>query len=154
MPVPAGFAQHVSGYWFRLSDQAGPFLFDGTTMQIAGNFNSVGQSILSLGIGDNAALNARRTHGIYLENNITTAATTTIKSGAGLLGKIVVNKAIALGVITIYDSLSGSGTKLGTITYGAALLSDPPLTGHYEGQFAIGLTIVTSLAMDITVCYV
>ena len=30
MPIPVGFAQHTSGYWFKLSDQSGPYTFDGT----------------------------------------------------------------------------------------------------------------------------
>lgn len=32
MAVPAGFTQHISGYWMKTSDQSGPYAFDGTTM--------------------------------------------------------------------------------------------------------------------------
>ena len=34
MAIPAGFAQHVSGYWFKLSDQSGPYSFDGTNAPV------------------------------------------------------------------------------------------------------------------------
>jgi hypothetical protein len=83
--------------------------------------------------------------------NITTATTTTVKTGPGTFVRLVVNKAVLSGVITIYDNTAGSGTKIGTITYGAALLSDPPIEATYEVQFSIGLTIVTSAATDLTV---
>ena len=34
MPIPAGFVQHMSGFWMRTSDQAGPFSSDGTNMTL------------------------------------------------------------------------------------------------------------------------
>ena len=34
MAIPAGFAQHVSGYWIKLSDQSGPYSFDGTNTPV------------------------------------------------------------------------------------------------------------------------
>ena len=89
----------------------------------------------------------------YTPLNITTATTTTVKSGAGVLKSITINKGIATGVITIYDNTAASGTKIGTITFGAALVSDPPVTGIYDAAFATGLTVVTSAATDITVSY-
>lgn len=84
--------------------------------------------------------------------NIAGAATTTVKSGAGILSKIIINKPIATGVITIYDNTAGSGTKIGTITNPAALVQQQvPIS--YGLAFATGLTIVTSAADDITVIY-
>lgn len=85
--------------------------------------------------------------------NITSATTTTVKSGSGTLESIIINKGVATGVITIYDNTAGSGTKIGTITFGAALLSDPPRVAEYECRFNTGLTIVTSAATDITVVW-
>ena len=35
MPIPAGFAQHTSGFLIKLSDQSGPYMFDGTTTTLA-----------------------------------------------------------------------------------------------------------------------
>lgn len=89
----------------------------------------------------------------YSFTNMTTATTTTIKSGAGLLHAIIINKAIATATITIYDNTAGSGTKIATITFGATLLTDPPLLGTYDVSFSTGLTVVTSGATDITLCY-
>ena len=34
MPIPAGFTQHSSGWWFKTSDQSGPYTFDGTTVTL------------------------------------------------------------------------------------------------------------------------
>lgn len=85
--------------------------------------------------------------------NIATATTTTVKSGAGFLHSIVINKHVATGIITVYDNTAGSGTLIATITTGAALLSDPPLTAILDVSFATGLTIVTSQAENITISY-
>lgn len=82
--------------------------------------------------------------------NITTAATTPVKSGAGILGRIIVNTPVNSATITIYDNTAASGTKIGTITLPA---SATPITFAYDVFFATGLTIVTSGATDITVVY-
>lgn len=84
--------------------------------------------------------------------NIAGAATTTVKSGAGTLVRVVVNKPIALGVITVYDNTAASGTKIATITNPAAILQQQ-IEIQYEAKFATGLTIVTSLADDLTIVY-
>ena len=34
MAIPAGYTQHASGYWFQLSNQSGPYVFDGTTLTL------------------------------------------------------------------------------------------------------------------------
>ena len=34
MAIPAGFAQHVSGFLIKLSDQSGPYSFDGTNTPV------------------------------------------------------------------------------------------------------------------------
>jgi hypothetical protein len=79
--------------------------------------------------------------------NITTATTTTVKSGTGILGGIFVNTTAA-GTITVYDSLTASGTKIATLKASIA-------EGAYlrNVSFATGLTIVTGAASDITVSY-
>ena len=79
--------------------------------------------------------------------NITGAATTTVRSGAGILRKIVVNTTAA-GTITIYDNTAGSGTKIGTMK--ASIVEG---TYIYDCRFQTGLTIVTGAASDITVCF-
>ncbi len=77
---------------------------------------------------------------------ISTATTTLVKSGAGIITGLFVGKHIATGVIQIYDGLTAVNL-IQTITVGAALLTDPPLPATMQGVvFNVGLTIVTSLA--------
>jgi len=86
--------------------------------------------------------------------NIATATTTVIvPSRPGALLRVIVNKPLADAVITIYDSGTGSGTKIGTITFPATLLSSGPVAVEYGAVFAVGLTVVTSAAVDLTVVY-
>lgn len=84
--------------------------------------------------------------------NIAGAATTVIKTGSGVLKGIVVNKAVANGVITVYDNTAGSGTKIATITNPATLLHSQ-VSLDFNCKFSTGLTIVTSAADDITVTW-
>lgn len=87
--------------------------------------------------------------GNYL--NITGDATTLVKTGAGVLYAITLNNPTATEVITIYDSLTATGTKIGTITIPA---SQMPVTLQYTAAFNIGLTIITATATsDITITY-
>lgn len=88
----------------------------------------------------------------WLYKNITTGATTVVKTGGGILHTLTVNKGVATGTISIYDALSATN-PIGIITFGAALLGDPPITATYDVDFVTGLTIVTSGATDITVSY-
>ena len=83
-----------------------------------------------------------------LPNNISTAATTLVKTGMGFLGHIIVNGGTA-GAITVYDGVDATGTKIATIAAPAAGMVFP-----YGSVFKIGLCIVTAAATDITVCYV
>lgn len=87
----------------------------------------------------------------YSYTNIATNTTTVVKSGAGILKRIV------LGVIgsgdaqaVVYDNTAGSGTQITTIALGVA-----PVTLEFDARFATGLTIVTSgtSAGNITVIY-
>lgn len=84
-------------------------------------------------------------------NHISTAATTTIKSGAGTLKCITVN---SLGTVasttTVYDNTTATGTII-------AVINTLALSGtfNFDVQFTTGLTIVTTgtIAPDITVSY-
>lgn len=84
--------------------------------------------------------------------NILTATTTAVKSSSGRLVSITVNKAVASGVITVYDNTAGSGTKIAVITHPATLLQTQ-YTLDYDVRFTTGLTIVTSSTDDITVVW-
>lgn len=84
--------------------------------------------------------------------HISTATTTTVKTGAGILHSITVN---TLGTVastaTVYDNTSGSGTVI-------AVINTLALSGSFvlDVAFSTGLTIVTTgtAAPDLTVSYI
>lgn len=87
---------------------------------------------------------------VYKYANVTGQATTTVKSGPGVLHTICVNTPAATETIAIYDNTAASGTKIGTITVFASV--NPCLT--YDVYFATGLTLVTATASsDLTITY-
>jgi hypothetical protein len=79
---------------------------------------------------------------------ISSATTTTVKSGAGVLHAIVVGETAA-GAITIYDNTAASGTTIGVLK--ASIVEG---TYVFDRVFSIGLTIVTAGASKIHVSYV
>lgn len=79
--------------------------------------------------------------------NITSATTTTIKSGKGVLRSININTTAA-GTITVYDNTAASGTKIATFPASAVVG-----TRDFGCRFHTGLTIVTAAASDITVIW-
>lgn len=86
----------------------------------------------------------------YAYTNITTDATTTVKSGIGILHTICVNTPAATETIQIYDNTAGSGTKIGLITEFASVGG----CFTFDVNFRTGLTIVTATAAgDITVSW-
>ena len=85
--------------------------------------------------------------------NIAGAATTTVKSSSGVLIGMTCNKAVANGVITIYNNTAASGTKIATITHPATLLQNQYDLDFKRIGFTIGLTVVTGAADDITFIY-
>lgn len=89
----------------------------------------------------------------YSFQGITTATTTTVKSGSGTLRSLIINTLAASATITIYDNTAGSGTKIATITNPATLLAEGPISVTYEALFSTGLTLVTTGVQDITVIY-
>lgn len=34
MAAPVGYVMHRSGFWYKVSDQSGPYVFDGVTMRL------------------------------------------------------------------------------------------------------------------------
>lgn len=87
----------------------------------------------------------------YLNIVLAAPTTTAVKTSQGFLHSITFNKPIATGTVTIYDSLAGSGTVIGTLTIPA---SPQPFTVTYDVFFTIGLTIVTATAaQDITISF-
>jgi hypothetical protein len=83
----------------------------------------------------------------YEYRPITTATTTVVATGPGVLGGIHVNTTAA-GTITVYDNTAASGTKIATLKASIA-------EGCYlrDVHYRTGLTIVTAAASDITVAH-
>jgi len=111
------------------------------------------QTLATLIAGEDLTNNVMKVEQRFSYSNISTATTTTVKSGAGFLHSITFNKPVASEVWTIYDNTAGSGTKIGTITLPATLLSQGPYTAIYDVSFATGLTIVSGSTTDGTVSY-
>lgn len=88
-----------------------------------------------------------------LYRNITTGSTTVVKSGAGTLQRIICNKPLLGGVVTVYDNTAASGQRIGTISMPALALTQDVWVIDYGCAFVTGLTVVTNSGMDVTVVY-
>ncbi len=85
---------------------------------------------------------------------VSLASATIVKSVAGVLHEVTINKPVINAILALYDNPSGaSGTVIGTITYPATLLSDPPLVGLHDIRFTTGLTLSITGPMDVTISY-
>lgn len=130
---------------------------DTNSVMMAGITNNKNAAAFSATQGDVLALGAND-YGYLFQNiggsfqNILTGTTTTLKSGAGVLQRIIINKAVAASTYTIYDNTAGSGTKIGTVTQPVSVLESQTVL-DYGLRFATGLTIVTSSTDDITVVW-
>jgi len=83
--------------------------------------------------------------------HITTDSTFLVKPGAGVLTTVCLNAALATEVITIFDSLTATGTVIAAITVPT---SPQPVCLPYNVNFQVGLTVLTATATgDITVGY-
>lgn len=78
---------------------------------------------------------------------ISSATTTTIKSGAGFLHTITITEAVASTII-VYDNTAGSGTIIASFVASAGVG-----TYHLNVAFGTGLTIVTAGASKLTTSY-
>lgn len=131
-----------------------PTYTDGQATANQSDVNGNQKVTLATGIaGEDLPNDVLKTEQRFGYKNITTQATTIVKTGVGFLHAINFNVPLASGVTTIYDGVDTGGIKIGTITFPVALLSDVS-TYLYDVAFSVGLTIVTSGAtQDITVSY-
>ena len=83
----------------------------------------------------------------YAYSYISSATTTTVKSGAGFLHAITLGETAA-GAITVYDNTAGSGTVIAVLKASIA-----EQTFVLNVSFGTGLTIVTAAASKLTVSY-
>lgn len=87
---------------------------------------------------------------LFTHAHLAGAATTTVKSGAGFLKRISINRT-ANGTATIYDNITATGTPIINL---AATNGTSPTTLEYGFNFTTGLTIVTTGAsLDLSVLY-
>lgn len=81
----------------------------------------------------------------FTNTYISTATTTPIKSGHGVLASITVSETAA-GAITVYDNTAASGTVLAVLKASVA-----EQTFVFNVSFNTGLTVVTAAASKISV---
>lgn len=81
---------------------------------------------------------------------ISSATTTQVKSGRGVLKRIVFNTPVASSTVTIYDETSGTSVIIGLVTNTTEV---KPYRLDYDVKFTTGLKIVTSGADKITVVW-
>ena len=90
-------------------------------------------------------------------NNITTAATTSVKATAGILRRIVVGTGVASATVKLFNvaAASCSGTPgsgaTGVITLPSTLAN--PFSLEFNQVFSAGICVVTSGATNITVIF-
>ena len=85
-------------------------------------------------------------------NNITTATSTLVKTGAGALTGLIVATAGTGATATVYNGISAGGTLIGTFSLNAQGAINMPGSGI---PFSVGLFIVTvgSPAANLIVTY-
>lgn len=84
--------------------------------------------------------------------NISSAGTNVLSDRSGVIRRVVINNAIAGGIVTIYDNVIASGTIIATITI-PAVLTFNQIVLDYGIRFLNGLTVVTTNNTNITVVY-
>jgi len=82
--------------------------------------------------------------------NITTAATTLVRTGPCVLASLSVNTLVASATIKVYDGLTAAGTLLGTFTLPSTITGVNPFSLDLGWPADVGITVVTSGATDIT----
>lgn len=86
----------------------------------------------------------------YHSTRITTATTTQVKPGQGVLKRIVVNVPVSAGTISIIDNTSGTTVTHGVITSTADL---KPYFIDFDVLMSEGIRIITAQAQDILVVW-
>lgn len=133
-----------------VTDNGGSLTVDGAvsvsgtaTVTASGNFNNAGIDVTN---------SVQKAEQQFSYSHITAAATTAIKSGAGLLHSLTINTKSVAGTATVYDSTTASGTVIAVID--TTLAQDTLL---YDVKFLTGLTIATAdggvTHADLTVSY-
>ena len=87
----------------------------------------------------------------YSKSRITSATTTQVKEGQGVLKRIVVSVPVSTGTITVYDNhTADTSNPLAVITSTADL---KPYVIEIDCRMSNGIKLVTTQAQDILVIY-
>ena len=111
------------------------------------------QLMIARRAGEDTALNIFNSIGKLSMRWLATAGTYTLKSSAGLLGRVVINQFLASAMVKLYDGVATTASSIGNIKLNATAAGEPPYVGPYEGAFANGLTVKLDKALDCTVCF-
>lgn len=95
--------------------------------------------------GEDLTVGVMKVEQRFTDTYISTATTTTLKTGAGILHTIVVNGGTA-GTIIVYDNTAASGTIIASFDSTNALA-----TYTFDCTFSTGLTVITSAATKLSV---
>lgn len=128
---------------------------ESTLSALSAKFSALGQATMAASVpvvlaSNHSGIVTKKSASSYAHLNST--GTTTIKSGAGILRRVVINTDGSMSnTFTVYDNTSGSGTVIAAIDTGNGV------SGHFEYNvaFSTGLTVVNAsgTSADITVIY-
>lgn len=121
-------------------------LTDGEGAAQALDVNQNGMVTLATSVaGEDIANDVLKVEQRFSPTYISTATTTTVKSGVGFLHSITITESVA-STIVVYDNTAASGTIIASFVASAG-------TGTYtfDVSFTVGLTIITAGASKLTV---
>lgn len=102
---------------------------------------------VSLQAGEDLSVGVTKVEQRFSYNYISTATTTTVKSGAGFLHAITITESVASTII-VYDNTAGSGQIIASFVASAGVA-----TYQLNVSFSTGCTVVTAGASKLTVSY-
>jgi hypothetical protein len=89
--------------------------------------------------------------GGYNYTRVTTAATTLVKTGPGVLHAVVVNTPTSTGTLELDDALTNTTPIIGKMLFAASI---PPFTATYDVAFTTGLSATVGVAtIDATIVW-
>ena len=89
--------------------------------------------------------------GGYNYTRVTSAATTLVKTGPGVLHAVIVNTPTSTGTLELDDAITNTTPIIGKMLFPAAC---PPLTAIYDVAFTTGLSATVAIAtIDATIVW-
>lgn len=127
-----------------LANAASPTWTEGYSVResvdLSGNQRTTLGTLIS---GENQTFNTMDVAGKFTPATAAAAATTTIKSGAGRVKRVIFPTLVASGTCKIYDNTAASGTVLlDTVTIPGTITADNPFVIDLDMAFSTGLTVV------------